>query len=110
MYVRLPKQDRATVRVAFQCGINVRLVLRYYSDTNQFDPLIASDPDNEKTGHRLKRLYDIHENGRDWIVFFDEYYHVDEQGHRCDVLVYVSENRDSYDIRIKLHEIKEHEE
>jgi hypothetical protein len=110
MQVRLPKQDGATTKVTFQCGISVRFILRYYNDTNQYDLLIAYDPDNEKTGYRMKYSHDVYEKGRDWTVFYDDEYCTDAHGHRYDVYAYVAENDDSYDIRVKLHEIKEHEE
>jgi len=110
MTVQLPKQDGATIKVAFQCGVSVRFILRYYNNTNQYELLIAYDPDDEKNGYRMKYSHDVYENGRDWMVFYDEEYCVDTHGHWYNVIAYVTENDDSYDIRVKLHKVKEYEE
>jgi len=109
MMIQLPKQDCATVKVAFQCGISIRFVLEYYSDTNQYDLRIAWNPDNEKSSYRMKYLHDMYEEDRKWDVFYDECYHTDAHGHWYNVIAYVAENDDSYDIRVKLHEITVHE-
>jgi hypothetical protein len=110
MTVQLPKQDGATVKVTFQCGISVRLILDYYSDTNQYDLRIAYDPDDEKTGYRTQRLHDVYKDRRTWNVFRDECYYTDTHEHWYDVYAYVAENDDSYDIRIRLYETRAYEE
>jgi len=109
MTIQLPKQDGATAKVTFQCGISVRFILRYYSNTNQYDLLVAYDPDNERSGYRMRYSHDVCDDTHDWTVFHDEEYCIDERMHRYDVYAYVAENDDSYDICVKLHEIIEHE-
>ena len=110
MQVQLPKQNRATVKVKFKCGISIRFVLEYYSDTNQYDLLVAYGNDEGETCYRMKYLHDVYEEERLWSVFHDECYYTDARGHWYDVYAYVAENDNSYDIRVKLHEIKVHEE
>jgi hypothetical protein len=110
MTVQLPKQDGATVKVAFRCGVNVRFILRYYSNTNQYDLLIAYNPDDEKSGYRMKYSHDVYEEERDWLVFYNEEYYGDAHGHWYNVIAHIAENSDSYDIRVKLHEVTVHEE
>ncbi len=110
MQVRLPKQDGATVKVAFKCGITIKLVLEYHSYSNLYRLLIAYGRDDENNRYRMKYLHDICEDGRRWDIFYDECYYTDMRGHWYDVYAYVAENDDSYDIRVKLHEITVHEE
>ena len=110
MQVQLPKQDGASTKVVFRCGVSVRFILKYYSNTNQYDLLIVYDPDDEKCSCRMDYLYDIYEDGRCWSAYCNELYFVDTRTHWYNVYAYVAENDDSYDIRIKLHEIEEHEE
>jgi hypothetical protein len=112
MTIRLPKQDQATVKVAFQCGVEVGLILVYHSDTNQYSLLITPNPDDKKTGYPMEYLSNDYFKERFWRVYRDERYYREADGRWYDVYAYVAENDDSYDIRIKLHEcyIKAHEE
>ena len=110
MQVQLRKQDGASTKVVFQCGVSVRFILDYYSDTNQYDLRIAYDPDNEKSSYRMKYSHDVYEEKRDWIVYHNECYYTDARGHWYDVYAYVAENDDSYDIRVTLHEVTVHEQ
>jgi hypothetical protein len=110
MQTRVPKQDqergqdRTPIKFAFKCGVEVKLMLVYYSVDDRYELFIACDPDDEKLRCRMTHLRDVYEEGRNWSVYRHERYAAKGDGSWYDVYIYVAENHDSYDIRAELHE------